>query len=95
MVRYVISEPVSYQEATPRGLLEGSFEAGPVEVETGSDEHFIIEYVLIPDGYAALSDEQPTTEPIAPPAAPVDPPADDAPPADDVSADDASDAPKE
>lgn len=51
-MRYVISEPVSYQEATPRGILEGTFEAGPIEVEPGSDEHFIVEYVLIPDGLA-------------------------------------------
>lgn len=88
MARYSITEDVSFEEATPRGLLSVAFKAGEVDAEPGSDEQYAIEYVLIPMGVAApVADAPPAapktkrkpkaapvTEPAAP-AAPADPPA--------------------
>lgn len=58
-MRYSISEDVSFEEATPRGLLRVAFKAGEVDVEPGSDEQYAIEYVLIPAGYAEPVSEKP------------------------------------
>lgn len=57
-MRYSISEPVSFEEATPRGLLKVQFDEGVVGPEDGSDEQYAIEYVLIPAGIA-----EPVSEP--------------------------------
>lgn len=85
-MRYSISEDVSFEEATPRGLLTVAFKAGEIDAEPGSDEQYAIEYVLIPNGMAAVVPEgtapivktkrarKPKLEaPVAP--APADPPA--------------------
>lgn len=85
-MRYSISEDVSFEEATPRGLLHVAFKAGEIEVEPGSDEQYAIEYVLIPAGIAAAVPEvtppavktkRPAKAKTEAPAAPVvvDPPA--------------------
>lgn len=79
-MRYSISEDVSFEEATPRGLLHVAFKAGEIDAEPGSDEQYAIEYVLIPSGVAkAVTDAPPalakrTRKPkVDAPAAPVEP----------------------
>lgn len=89
MARYSISEDVSFEEATPRGLLHVEFKAGEVDVEPGSDEQYALEYVLIPASLASVIPEgtppavkpkrprKPKVEAPVAPAAPavIDPPA--------------------
>ena len=68
-MRFVLPLAVSYQEATPRGLVSFEFPAGSIEPADDSDERFVIEHRLVPAGLAKRED-------AAPPA-----PAQDAPPA--------------
>lgn len=105
-MRYSISDDVSFQEATPRGILAASFRAGEVEPGDDSDERFIIETRLIPAGIAervgkadnyspgalpAQAEEPESEAPAAPAASPDASP--DAPPAIAPASDVSPDAP--
>lgn len=63
-MKYVVSEDVHFEEATPRGFLAVDIPAGEIEPGDDSDERFVIEHKLIPDGLAARADA-PTPEPAA------------------------------
>lgn len=67
-MKYVVSEDVHFEEATPRGFLAVDIPAGEIEPGDDSDERFVLEHKLIPDGLAARAE---TPAPVAPvPAAP-------------------------
>lgn len=52
-MRYSVPDPIHFEEATPRGLLTIDFAAGECEPEDDSDERFVLEHRLIPDGLAS------------------------------------------
>lgn len=69
-MKYVVHESVRHQHATPRGIVEASFDAGEVEVDDDSDERFILETVLVPEGLAERAVTVPAAQVAKPKARP-------------------------